>query len=414
MRARRSALASTRERSQHALLLPSPTTMPQPSVAVPDTHPAPAASRTAVRVLHVIDSFDLGGAQTALLNLVRSTDRSRFVPEVATMHGRGIFWQDFVELGVPVHSLSIHRFIPLYLIRLARLILMRKPHIVHCHLFGSNWIAKPLAAALGVPVRICHDQCNDSLRYEKPLARWADTVTNRWSSHICAVSASTRDYLVKHERIAPGRISVIYNGVDLQRFEPPLVKPRLDRFVVLGVGRLHPQKNFSLFLEVAAELLRRGHPMEFRIAGTGPEEQLLRTLARELGIAESVQFLGHIQDTRQLYASADALLMTSRFEGTPLTILEAMAMRLPIVAPRLDGIGEVLKNESEALLIEPPDRNHFVTAIERILQSPECATTMTRAAEQKVHRLFSSRAMAMQVEAIYEQMLRESRVPLSA
>lgn len=363
-----------------------------------------------IRVLHVIDSFDLGGAQTALLNLVRATDRTRFEPEVAAMHGRGVFWEDFEALGVPVHSLSPHKYVPAYLLSLARLILSRKPQVVHCHLFGSNWIAKPLAALLRVPVLVNHDQCNDALRYEKPIARAIDTWTNRFSSHICAVSASTRDFLVKHERLAPASVSLVYNGVDLTRFVPPEGKPRLERFVVLGVGRLHPQKNFGLFLEVASELTRRGHAMEFRIAGTGPEEVQLRTQARELGIADRVQFLGHIHDTRQLYASADALLMTSKFEGTPLTILEAMAMRLPIVAPRLDGIGEVLRNETDALLIEPPERDDFVAALERLAADPALASSMAQSAEERVQRSFSAQAMASQVESIYDRMLSRSHV----
>jgi hypothetical protein len=86
------------------------------------------------------------------------------------MHGRGVFWEEFEKLGMPVHSLSPHKYLPLYLASLARLILERRPQVVHCHLFGSNWIAKPLAALLGVRVRVNHDQCNDALRYERRLA----------------------------------------------------------------------------------------------------------------------------------------------------------------------------------------------------------------------------------------------------
>src|SRR4051794_7859079 len=139
------------------------------------------------RVLHVIDSFDLGGGQTALLNLLRAANRERYEVEVACMHGRGIFWEEFARLGVPLHSLSPRKWLPLYVPRLAALIRKRRFDIVHCHLFGANWIAKPLAALLGVPVRISHDQCNDALRYDNALAHRLDTLANRWSSHVCAV-----------------------------------------------------------------------------------------------------------------------------------------------------------------------------------------------------------------------------------
>jgi glycosyltransferase involved in cell wall biosynthesis len=352
-----------------------------------------------IRVLHVIDSFDLGGGQTALLNLLRATDRGRYEPEVACLHGRGVFWEEFEKLGVPVHSLSPRKWLPLYIPRLVALIRERRFCIVHCHLFGANWIAKPLAALLGVPVRINHDQCNDALRYENPLARALDVWTNRWSSHICAVSKSTRDFLLQHEGLPHERVSLVYNGVDLTRFAPPANRVPHQKFVVLGIGRLHPQKNFALFLEVAARLPE----LKFRIAGTGAEEAMLRARAASLGIADRVQFLGHVADTRALYADADALLMTSRFEGTPLTILEAMAMRLPIVAPRLDGIGEILEDGTDALLVDPPEHDGFVSALARLKADPVLAQGLASVAEAKVKAKYSAPAMAAQVEMIYEQ-----------
>jgi glycosyltransferase involved in cell wall biosynthesis len=362
-----------------------------------------------VRVLHVIDSFDLGGGQTALLNLIRASNRKRFEPEVACMHGQGVFWNEFTALGIPVYSLSPRKNVPLYLVRLAKIIVMRRPLIVHCHLFGSNWIAKPLATLLGVRVRVNHDQCNDGLRIEKPVLRWLDAATNSLSSHICAVSASTRDFLVQRERVNPARVSLVYNGIDVDRFKPRGSRMRYDafanEFVVAGVGRLHPQKNFSLFLDVAAELLRRGLRIRFVIAGTGPEEQMLQARCASLGISRSVQFLGHVKDTASVYAASDALLMTSKFEGTPLTALEAMAVQLPIVAPRLDGIGEILKDGVDALLIDSAEPALYADAITRLHKDPELAKRLGAEAERNVRENFSAKGMAAAVERIYERCL---------
>lgn len=360
---------------------------------------------TKVRVLHVIDSFDLGGGQTALLNLIRASNRDRFIPEVACMHGRGVFWDEFAALGIPVHSLSPGKKIPLYLVNLARIILMRRPAIVHCHLFGSNWIAKPLATLLGVRVRVNHDQCNDGVRHEKPALLWLDAATNYLSSHICAVSASTRDFLVQRERIDPARVSLVYNGIDVDRFKPRGPRVKGDVFVVTGVGRLHPQKNFSLFLDVAAELIRRRFAMRFLIAGTGSEEEMLRDKCTSLGIAKNVQFLGHVKDTASLYAASDALLMTSKFEGTPLTILEAMAMQLAIVAPRLDGIGEILKDGADALLVDGSNPARYADAIGRLYKERDLAGRLTAEAVRNVRENFSAQAMAAAVERIYERCL---------
>ena len=359
-----------------------------------------------VRVLHVIDSLDAGGAQTALLNLLRSTNLARYEPEVASMHGRGALWEEFAATGFPLHSLSPRKWLPLYVPRLVQLVLQRRYHIVHCHLFGANWIAKPLAALLRVAVRINHDQCNDALRYNNRLAFIADAVTNRFSTHICAVSASTRDFLIRRERLPPERVSLVYNGINTSQFVAAPARSSRKPFVVLGVGRLHEQKNFSLFLDVAAELLQRGGDLSFRIAGTGAEHAMLEQRARDLRIAPHVHFLGHVNAMPQLYSEADALLMTSRYEGTPLTVLEAMAMRLPVVVPRLDGLVEILDDGVNAYLCEPGARGDFVAALEKLIDSPVVAANLAEAGERMVRTHYSASIMAARVEAIYEVCLR--------
>ena len=355
------------------------------------------------RVLHVIDSFDLGGAQTALLNLIRYTDRERFEPEVACLHGRGVFWEDFAALGVPVHSLSPAKWLPLYVWRLARLLAARRFDIVHCHLFGANWIAKPLAALLGVRVRINHDQCNDRLRHDNPLARWLDTATNRLSTHVCAVSKSTRDFLVEREGLPEALVSVVYNGVDVARFTPAKAHAvkAAGAPLVAGLGRLAPQKDFTLFLDVASELARRDAGVRFVIAGTGPEETALKARATALGIAERVRFAGHVADPREIYAAADVLLLTSRYEGTPLTVLEAMASGVPVVAPKLDGLEEILVDGEDSFLVPPGAREQFADRVAELLASAELRARFSAAARAKVAASFSAKTMAAQVEAIY-------------
>ena len=378
----------------------------------------PTVSSARIRVLHVIDSFDLGGAQTALLHLVRHRDTARFDVEVAAMHGCGVYWDRFAELGVPVHSLSPRKWLPVYFLKLAALLLARRFDVVHCHLFGANILAKPLAALLGARVRINHDQCNDRARIDSRALFLADKITNRLSSHICAVSRSIRDFLVDHERVPADRVSVVYNGVDIAGFTPgggardsareKLGLPR-GAFVVAGVGRLHPQKNFALFLDVAAEALARSKiPLHFIIAGTGPEEAMLRERAKSLGIADRVTFAGFVADMRAIYAASDALLLTSLYEGLPLTVLEAMATGVPVIASRLDGIGEILGDGVDSRLAASGNRTEFVETLLEISAQPETARGLAAAARKKVEATFSAETMAREVEAIYERCLNQT------
>lgn len=362
-----------------------------------------------IRVLHVIDSLDQGGGQVVLQNLVKHADRERFDISVATMHGHGVCWDSLAALGVPVYSLSPRKWLPLYVPKLLALLLRERFDVVHCHLFGSNWIAKPLAALAGVRVLINHDHCNDRLRYDNPVAFTLDVWTNRLSSHVCAVSASTYDFLIQNEKLPVERVSLIYNGVDLQQFEGLVRNPDTTQPVIVGIGRLHPQKNFPLFLEVAARVLKQHPRATFQIAGSGPEENALRQRAQELGIAAQVKFLGHVSDPRPLYAQASLFLLTSDYEGTPMVILEAMAAGTPIVATALDGISEVLSDGEEATLVERGNAEAFAQQVSALLNYPARADKLATAAQAKVRTRYSAEAMTRNVEAIYLRHLESAR-----
>lgn len=362
------------------------------------------------KILHVIDSFDLGGAQEALVNLVANSDLAQFAPEVATMHGHGVYWNRFEKLGVPVHSLSPHKFFPLYIWNLARLILTRRYDIVHCHLIASNLVVKPLAALLGVRVRFNHDQTNDEYRYKNKTRLWLDTTSNRFATHICAVSKSIEEFLLEYEHQPRERVSLVYNAIDLNRFTPAPErraalreewKIPLTAKVITGVGRLNYQKNFELFLDVAAEILQTHPAVFFVIAGSGPEEARLKAKANALAISERVRFLGLVKDTAPLYDAADILFMPSRFEGLPMTLLEAMAMRVPAVASRLDGIAEIIVDGADGLLVKPDDQSGFVTKLCTLLDEPEHAAQIAEAAQKKVRAQFSAEQMTRAVETLY-------------
>ncbi len=188
-----------------------------------ETPPGPGQPRTGrkYRVLHVIDSLDLGGAQVVLENLIRHGNHDQFEFEAATMHGRGVYWDRLAALGVPLHSLSFHHKVPLYVPRLAWLCLTRRYDVVHTHLLAANVIAKPVATFSGVRVRINHDHCNDKLTDPRWWALDADRITNRFSTHVIAVSESTRAFVVEKEGVPAARATTVHNGIDLEKFRPP-------------------------------------------------------------------------------------------------------------------------------------------------------------------------------------------------
>ncbi len=364
-----------------------------------------------IRVLHVIDSLDLGGAQTALLNLVKFTDPERFQHEVAAMHGDGFFAAAFRGIGVPVHSLSRRKWPPEYLWRLPGLLRRGRFDVVQCHLFGANWIAKPIAALARVRVIYHHDQCNDAFRTDSRIATFVDAAFNRLSTRVLAVSRSVERFAVDVEGVPAERVTYLPNSVDLTVFSPPSEVERAAArrqfglpeagLVVGAVGRLVHQKNFDLLIEAMRSVLADRDDATLAIFGDGPDAASLRGLAAPMG--GRVRFLGRVIERRAVYAALDLLVLPSRFEGLPMTVLEAMASGVPVIATAVDGMIELVGGDPRAARLVPPgDVAGLREAVIELLSDRDARSDLAAAALPLVRTTFDARRLAAQLEALYQ------------
>jgi len=367
------------------------------------------------RVLHVIDSLDLGGAQTFLLDLVTHLDRSRYDPEVASMHGRGVYAAAFETAGITTHVLSPKKWPPYYVLNFWNLLRRERYDILHFHLFGANLCAKPLAIAQGHPAIVVHDQCNDASRERNPLLLAADALANRGVSRIIAVSGSVRRYLSDREDVPDSNLTMIPNGIDASAFYPATGDQRKEArralgipfsaFVIGGIGRLVEQKNFDLFLEVALRTINVHPEVLFVIAGTGPLERQLREKLESSGHGASIRFLGHVADRPRLFHALDALLMTSDFEGTPMALLEAMACGLPVVASSVDGIAEVCTDNRDGLLVSPRNLKGFCSNVDRMIRDPEMRSSLGKNARGTILERYEISSLVRRIESLYDEVL---------
>lgn len=363
----------------------------------------------------MIDSLDLGGAQTFLLGLCANLDRERYLPEVVCMHGSGVYAQAFEDEQVRLRSLSPGKFPPRYIPEFARLLLRERHDILHFHLFGANLCAKPLALIAGHPGVVVHDQCNDSSRDRNPLLLGADAFWNRRSGKVIAVSESTRRYLLDREDLPDDLVTVIPNGVDTALFRPGTPEEKVaarerlgiprGAFVIGGIGRLVEQKNFSLFLEVVSRLFSRNADAVAVLAGTGPLEGELMNQAAGLGIRDRVHFVGHVSDRPGLYHAVDVLLMTSLFEGTPLALLEAMSSALPVVATSVDGIFEVCTDAKDAFLVRDFFPDSFVSPLLSLLRRESPGNDLGQNARRTIESRYGIEVITRRVEGVYENLL---------
>jgi glycosyltransferase involved in cell wall biosynthesis len=373
---------------------------------IPNLAPGTMSSKERrVRILHLIDSLELGGAQTALFAWLESHDRSRFEVHLAAMHGttKSLFFERARELKIPLILLSPQRWIPFYLFRLPFRLFLGRYDIVHCHLFASNWLGKPLARVFGVPVVISQDQCNDAFRAASVLNTWIDRFANQFADQILAVSRSIRDYLVLYEKVSPAKILVIPNGIS----ERPIIECRDGPGKLIGgAGRLVPQKNFERFLRVAQKLQRIDASYQFTIAGSGPLDHFLRERARELGV--HVEWPDVQPSLDRFFRSIDLFLLTSDFEGLPMTVLEALQFGVPVAAMAVDGIREEFTDE--VALLDPAWADaEIAQRIHALLRNRSELAAQIQRGVDLVARRFSARTQIREIEQVYLELLAKKR-----
>jgi glycosyltransferase involved in cell wall biosynthesis len=356
-----------------------------------------------IRVLHLIDSLDLGGAQTVLLALLQYHDRKKFSVRIASMHGtrKSLFYDRVRRSSVPLTMLSPRRWLPLYLIRLPLRLVLGRYDVIHCHLSASNWLGKPLARMLRVPVIISHN--HDALRIDSIAARSIDRFANLFADRIFAVAPSIREYLISSEKIAPAKIRVIENGV-----MEAVVGDRDNKNgkVIGGAGRLVYQKNFDRFLRIARALLDIDSSYQFIIAGSGPLDQRLRKRANELGV--TVEWLGVQQSLEVFFARIDLYLLTSDYEGLPMTLLEALQKGIPAAATAVDGVRETFSDE--VLLFDPAaDVREIAKRIRGMLQNADELSAQIENGKRVISQRFSARARMLEIEQDYLVLLEEKK-----
>lgn len=224
---------------------------------------------------------------------------------------------------------------------------------------------------------------------------------------VCNTEATKRSVLAANpDLIAPDRISVVPNGIDLAEFDArPVVPMNLAREgeTVIGcAARLTAQKGVGLLLEAAARLLDEGLPVRLAIAGEGELRQGLERTAESLGIGEQVDFLGFVEDIKSFYASIDILALPSLFEGFGYVIVEAGRMGKPCVAFATSSNPEVVKHEATGLLAAPGDPADLAAMLGRLARDPELARAMGEHARIRVERFDTGRTWELLLAALGE------------
>jgi glycosyltransferase involved in cell wall biosynthesis len=225
-----------------------------------------------------------------------------------------------------------------------------------------------------------------------------------------AVSQAVKDYSCVNLAIRPEQVRVIYNGVDLTEFSPDGHNgrsPHNGRTVIGMAARFSAEKNHDGLLTAAAELARRGVDFELRLAGEGGLRPQCKKRAAALGIAERVRFLGMVEDVPRFLDDLDVFVLPSLREGLPMTILEAMAMGVPVVATGIAGVPEVVRHGENGLLVPPGDPTALADALACLAGDEPLRRRLGRNALVTVREGFSVALTARRLERFYAKVLGE-------
>ncbi len=340
------------------------------------------------RVVHVLPADDLRGEVEAL--------------------GWEVEW-----LGV-----SGPRNLPGGIVRLKRLIRSYRPDIVHSQLFFANVCARLAGRwAGGVPVMtsIQNTMYEPDWKgfYDQSKRLILDRFTSRrFCHHAVAVSHHAMRSAVRLLGFRQEQVTVIHNTVDTARFDAPdpelrkAVRAELgaapDEFVAVSAARFVPQKGFHVMAMAMPSLIREVPGARLFLAGGGEEEPRLRGLCRELGLGDRVQFLGVRDDLHRVFQGMDAFIFAPlASEGFPLVLLEAMALSVPVVASRIEPMGEMIHHGKSGLLFSPGDPDDLAASLAELAKDGGRRKQIAEAGRRRAHGEFNAGRGACRLAECY-------------
>jgi len=376
---------------------------PKRSAVSPDSKPT--------RLAFCITDLDPGGAERALVQLVTRLDRNRWQPSVICLAPRGVLADDLEQAGVQFTCLGARHSRNVGVVgRLIRQLRDSKPALLQTFLFHAN-IAGRIAGRLARVPKIVSGIRVAERRSRLPL--WIDRMTQRLVDHNVCVSQAVADFSVERGGLSAGKITVIPNGVDAQRFatSEPADLSEFDipsgSQTVLFVGRLDPQKGPFLLLEAVKGLLPTYPRLHVLMVGEGSLRIRLQEWIGRRDLHARVHLAGWRADVPQLLKAVDCLVLPSRWEGMPNVVLEAMAAGLPVLATEVEGTTELIQNHKTGLLVPPNSPRELAAGLSLLLGDPEQALAMSRVAQVIVQKNFTWDQVVEQFEALWTRVLRD-------
>jgi glycosyltransferase involved in cell wall biosynthesis len=378
-----------------------------------------------IKVLHIIDKLGVRGSSVHGVTKYLAWnspqfDSNRFQFVVCSLRDPEPGGEILEQAGVKLFYLKRNRFDPRTLTDLVKLIGTERPHILHLHGFGAGNFGRVASLLTRVP-HIVHEHV--ILDNQPAYQTIAETLLSPLTTKAIAISGQVRDYMVRRRRIRPDRIEVLFYGIPLEEFQSPDSKEVLaareslgispEERVVSTIGRLDTQKGLVHFVRAASIISRQLPNARFLIVGDGPDREMLQALVRKEKVEDRVIFAGYRKDVPLMLSLSDVFAIPSLFEGGPITLFEAMCMRIPVVGTPTGLMPDVIRNGENGFLVPIGNAEILADRIGYLLKNPAEARRIGRKGWE-TSRAWGTAPVIRRFSEIYEEIVNRSSAPVGA
>jgi glycosyltransferase involved in cell wall biosynthesis len=369
------------------------------------------------RILQFITSFEVGGTELQLMELLKRIDRDRYDVLLAAIHHRGALYSEAVGLAGDIPAFPLRKFYDAnalaQVMRLRSLLVSREIDILHAHDFYSGLLGSMAAKLAGV--RILASQRHLQLS-DRRVHDWGTRVIHRLSDQILVNSEAVRSRVVESGAARPRKVILIHNGLRERTsgsYDRPESRARIMAVLglsepvklVVTVARLDAVKGHRFLLDAAASLSDAYPSLHYVIIGGGPLHGEIRSQASRLGLQHRLHLLGERGDVLDILPGFDISVLPSLHEGFPNAVMESMAASVPVIAASVGGTPELITHGATGYLVPPADSAGLASQIAFAIDNWELTSAIARAGRDFVLSRFNMDRMVASVQGAYDQII---------
>ncbi len=359
-------------------------------------------------ICYFLPTMNIGGAEKHVIHLASALQQRGYPTRIVTIFQEGPLKDHVLRENIPFTCLHVKSGWNLATVwKIFQWLRANRTDILHTYLFGFHFYAGLPARLLKVPV---------ILSSRREIAQWkkrrhwlVENFGNYFADRIVCCSRAVQSWTLERENVRPEQVLTIYNGVDLNDFNPQSDGLRVRQefgipegaFLVGTVANFSHEKGYPYLLDAISVVLEKNPSVWFLLAGAGPLQPEMKARAAVIPRSRQIIFAGSRSDIPEILSALDVFTLASIIEGFPNVVLEAMAMAKPVVATEVGGIPELIETGEDGILVKPRASGPLAEAILQLLADRGLAGRLGNHAGEKIRRDFMLTKMLDQYEALY-------------